>query len=199
MRGHAGSRWQKHASLGRRGSASGVRQDDCAFSLHADGAVPHGVLNPERQRPPPRQDAITRWSEWGRNNRKSAQANDGLSFADGTAMRMAPNGQRGSQRLQPVQPGTSCRCARLTPCALCRLNTLGGHTATHQPQPVHRSGSTTGKGARSRLIPPPRPEHGRSTPPMGKARRAAHNRLWSTEKAFEQRATDRAFNYAIKL
>jgi len=59
---------------------------------------------------------------------------------------MTPKGQRRSHNRQPVQAGASCNTACLRqPCA-CRLSTLGGHAATHQPQPVQRSVAICGNG-----------------------------------------------------
>jgi hypothetical protein len=57
---------------------------------------------------------------------------------------ITPNGQRRSHLLQPVQAGASCSTERLRQATTSRLNTRGGHAATHQPQPVQRSVSMCG-------------------------------------------------------
>jgi hypothetical protein len=58
-------------------------------------------------------------------------------------MAMASKGQTGAHFAQPVQPGASCRTARLFPMpsgrSACSHSTWGGQTATQRPQPVQRS------------------------------------------------------------
>jgi hypothetical protein len=51
---------------------------------------------------------------------------------------ITPNGQRRAHWLQPVQPCSSCSTECLRQATTCKLNTPGGHAATHQPQPVQR-------------------------------------------------------------
>lgn len=64
-------------------------------------------------------------------------------------MRIASNGQRTAHSAHPVQPGASCRVEHLEPqgsgSSTCSDSTWGGHTATHQPQPVQRWGSMVGR------------------------------------------------------
>lgn len=64
-------------------------------------------------------------------------------------MRIASNGQRTAHSAHPVQPGASCRVEHLGPQGpvpnTCSDSTCGGHTATHQPQPVQRWGSMVGR------------------------------------------------------
>ena len=66
-------------------------------------------------------------------------------------IRIASNGQRSTHSAQPVQAGASCSTAHLRPqgspsCgSTCSDSTLGGHTPTHQPQPVQRPGSMAGR------------------------------------------------------
>ena len=64
-------------------------------------------------------------------------------------MRIASNGHRTAHSAHPAQPAASCNCARLGPHvdtpAACSDSTCGGHTATHQPQPVQRAGTMVGR------------------------------------------------------
>lgn len=59
-------------------------------------------------------------------------------------MAMASNGQRTAQRnrCSRLRRPACWSCGRLP--AVCRLSTCGGHTPTHQPQPVQRAGLITG-------------------------------------------------------
>ena len=58
-------------------------------------------------------------------------------------IRIASNGQRTAHSAQPVQPSASssaeCLPAPGASRSACSESTCGGHTATHQPQPVQRS------------------------------------------------------------
>lgn len=62
---------------------------------------------------------------------------------------MAANGHLTAHFAQPVQPGSSCSVAVFCQFATASDSTRGGHTATHQPQPVQRAGSITGRALRS--------------------------------------------------
>ena len=66
-------------------------------------------------------------------------------------MRIASNGHRTAHNAHPVQPTASCNRERLGPQVVvvavgntCNDSTCGGHTATHQPQPVQRARSMLG-------------------------------------------------------
>ena len=60
-------------------------------------------------------------------------------------MRIAPTGQRTAHSAQPVQPAASCSSARLRPASAVSHSTCGAQAATHQPQPLQRAGSMTGR------------------------------------------------------
>lgn len=57
---------------------------------------------------------------------------------------MTPKGQRRSHFLQPVQSVTLCKDDVFLKSLTFKLSTWGGHTATHQPQPVQRIASMSG-------------------------------------------------------
>lgn len=65
-------------------------------------------------------------------------------------MAIASNGQRTAHFAQPVQPASSCSVLFFCqPGTTASESTCGGHTATHQPQPVQRVVSMTGSALRS--------------------------------------------------
>ncbi len=51
---------------------------------------------------------------------------------------IASNGQRTVHFAQPVQPASSCIRKNFFQFSTSSDSTCGGHTATHQPQPVQR-------------------------------------------------------------
>ena len=61
-----------------------------------------------------------------------------------SAIVMAAKGQRRSHFLQPVQSAARCSTDVFLKSCTCKLSTCGGHTATHQPQPVQRVRSISG-------------------------------------------------------
>ncbi len=63
-------------------------------------------------------------------------------------MVMALNGQRVSQRLQPVQGSAATSTANLVQRTVSNASTCSGQTAMQRPQPVQRAGSMSGSGAR---------------------------------------------------
>ena len=69
---------------------------------------------------------------------------------------IASTGQRTAHSAQPVQLPASCRVACLGPqplgCCVCSDSTCGGHTPTHQPQPVQRPGLMAGKALRGAVV-----------------------------------------------
>lgn len=62
-------------------------------------------------------------------------------------MRIALNGHTTAQALQPVQPATSCKCARLRQPSACSHSTCGPQAATQRPQPVQRLPTSGRRGA----------------------------------------------------
>ena len=69
-------------------------------------------------------------------------------------MAMASNGHFTAHRAQPVHPAASCRVLFFCQFgAAASDSTCGGHAATHQPQPVQRVGSMTGRALRSEAMP----------------------------------------------
>ena len=65
-------------------------------------------------------------------------------------MAIASNGQRTAHFAQPVQPASSRSVLFFCqPGTTASESTCGGHTATHQPQPVQRVVSMTGSALRS--------------------------------------------------
>ena len=71
-----------------------------------------------------------------------APAVGGQAAPDPRTILIAFTGQRTAHRAQPVQSSAPCNTACLgpqlaAPC-VCKDSTCGGHTLTHQPQPVHR-------------------------------------------------------------
>lgn len=63
-------------------------------------------------------------------------------------MVIASKGHFTAHWAQPVQPAASCNCENFFQLRTPSDNTCGGHTATHQPQPVQRAVSTTGNALR---------------------------------------------------
>ena len=72
------------------------------------------------------------------------------------SMEIASTGQRTAHSAQPVQLPASCRVACVGPqplgCCVCSDSTCGGHTPTHQPQPVQRVGLMAGKALRGVVV-----------------------------------------------
>lgn len=71
-------------------------------------------------------------------------------------MVITPKGQRRAHFLQPVHAAASCNSAVFLNAWSCKLSTCGGHTATHQPQPVHRLRSISGNRLWLGMRMPPR-------------------------------------------
>ena len=67
-------------------------------------------------------------------------------------MVIASNGHFTAQSAQPVQLGSSCSVDVFFQFVVASDNTWGGHTATHQPQPVQRAGSMAGRALRSLVM-----------------------------------------------
>ena len=65
---------------------------------------------------------------------------------------MAPKGQRRSHFRQPVQSVTLCKDDVFLKSLTFKLSTNGGHTATHQPQPVQRIASMSGSSLRCTML-----------------------------------------------
>ena len=65
---------------------------------------------------------------------------------------MASKGQRTAHNAQPVHSAGLSRWLCFFMPWTCNDSTCGPHTATHQPQPVQRLGSMTGKAFRAVLM-----------------------------------------------